>query len=1074
MKQTKKWLCCLLVICLIAVMVPVTAQAAASNTCGKNVTWSLSNDGVLTISGTGPMADYEYGGAPWNSSSEMIRTVVIKKGVTSIGAGTFYWCDNLTSVTIPSTVTSIGAGAFYYCTGLSSVTIGDNVTTIGDHAFYSCTGLSQVAMGNKVNIIDSYAFYKCSKLTSVTIPASVTTIGINAFTGCKSLSAIQVDSENANYSSDASGVLFNKQKTELIQAPSGIKGSYVLPQGVTTIYKEAFLNAAGLTDVTFPESVSNVGEYAFSGCSGLTEMRFCGTAPSIGANAFYSVKATGYYPPNDDSWTNKVYAGYGGTISWKIYGANEIARGSCGRNVNWVLGEDGVLTISGEGNMENYDSNDSSSNKAPWYQYRDSIRSVVIENGVNSIGYSAFLRCSNLTSVEIPDSIASFGPSAFEGCTSLTSVTIPEGIDFISSKAFKYCTSLTSIEIPEGITTIYSSTFSGCTGLTSVTIPESVSYIGEDAFFSCSSLTSVKIPAAVYFIGDHAFYECGSLKGIYVDPNNKVYSSDEYGVLFNKEKTELLKAPGAIAGRYTVPDSVTDIYGYAFFQCKKLTGIDLPDNIHYINKYTFTGCTGLTNVVIPDGVTIIGWKSFGNCTNLTNVVIPDSVTSLDSYAFSGCTGLTKVLLPERLNYINYRVFEKCTGLKEVHFLGNAPTISSNSFLDVKATAYYPPEDQTWTEVKRTGYGGKLTWIPFGEELDAPQVVADNSASSGNIRLKWNVVKDAAKYEVYRAVSKTGQYKLMKTTTDTSYININSSIQPGDRFYYYVVAVASDGRISAPSNIVNRTRDLPQPAVTISNVKSSGKVRLTWTKDTRAVEYKVYRATSKKGEYKLMKTTTGTSYTNVNATAGQTYYYKVMAIHSKSAANSAYSEVKSGTCDLAQPKVTLSNVASSGKIKVSWEKVSGAKEYKVYRATSKDGEYKLMKTTTDTSYTNTSVDAGKTYYYQVVAVHSKSAANSAYSEVKSRTCDLARPVASVKCNNSGKPVVSWKKIEGAQKYTVYIYNSSGKLVKTTSTTGTKLTHSAATKGKTYYYRVEALHAKTSAKSAVSSVVSIKSK
>lgn len=1071
MKQAKRWRCCLLAICLIAVLVPITARAADNNACGAQVTWSLSDDGVLTISGTGPMADYEYGSVPWNSSSEMIRTVVIQEGITSIGAGAFYWCSSLADVTIPRTVTSIGAGAFHYCTDLTAMTIGDNVTTIGDYAFYCCTALSKLTIGSHVSTIGNHAFYKCDQLTSVTLPASVSDIGSNVFTGCKNLRRIRVESRNANYSSDDYGVLFNKQKTELVQAPCGFAGSYAIPQGVTAIHKEAFRGCTGLTGVTFPAGVSNVGDSAFYGCTGLTEMRFCGTAPAIGANAFYNVKATAYYPPDDASWTNKVCGSYGGTITWKRYGASEIDRGICGRDVNWVLGEDGVLTISGEGKMENFDF---AYEQTPWYPYRKQIRSVVIESGVTSIGSSVFQDCADLTAVEIPGSITSIGPSAFEGCTSLAKVVIPEGIDFISSEAFKDCTSLTGIVIPEGITTIYSSTFSGCTGLTSVTIPESVGYIGEKAFFDCSSLTGVQISAAVYFIGDYAFDECDSLTGIYVDLNNKVYTSDEYGVLFNKEKTELLKAPGAIKGRYTVPESVTDIYGYAFFQCKQLTGIDLPHHIRYINKYTFTGCTGLTNVVIPDGVTIIGWKAFENCTNLSNVIIPDSVTSLDSYAFCGCTGLTKVLLPDRLSHINYRVFENCAGLKEVHFLGNAPKIASNSFLHVKATAYYTPGDKTWTSDKRTGYGGKLTWVPFGEELDAPKVSVDNDASSGHIRLKWNAVEDVVKYEIYRAAFQTGQYKLIKTTGNTSYINSNSSVHPGDRFYYYVIAVAADGRISAPSNVVNCTCDLPQPTVSVGNAADSGKIRLTWTKDPQAVAYRLYYATSKNGTYRLLKTTTDTSHINTSSNVGKTYYYKVQAIHSNAAANSACSEAKSRTCDLPQPKVTLRNVASSGKIKVSWEKVAGAKGYKVYRATSKTGAYKLMKTTTGTSYTNTAVDAGKTYYYKVVAVHSNSAANSAYSEVQSRTCDLARPVVTVSRNSSGKPVIRWDAVSGAKKYTLYIYNSDGKLIKTTSTTGTRLTHGSATKGKTYSYRVVAVHSNTSANSAMSGTVSVKSK
>ena len=359
------------------------------------------------------------------------------------------------------------------------------------------------------------------------------------------------------------------------------------------------------------------------------------------------------------------------------------------------------------------------------------------------------------------------------------------------------------------------------------------------------------------------------------------------------------------------------------------------------------------------------------------------------------------------------------------------------------------------------------------DLARPVVTTSNVASSGKIKLSWDAIDGAAKYQVYRATSKNGEYTSVKTTTGTSYTN--TSAVAGKTYYYKVVAVHSNSAAnSAYSEIKSRTCDLPQPVVTASNVASSGKIQLTWKKIDGAVEYKVYRATSKTGEYKLMKTTTETSYTNTSAVVGKTYYYKVVAVHSNSAANSTYSEIKSRTCDLPRTVVTASNVASSGKIKLTWKKIDGAAQYKVYRATSKTGEYTLMKTTTETSYTNTSAVAGKAYYYKVVAVHANSAANSTYSEVKSRTCDLARPVVSISLNTSGKPVISWKAISGAEKYTVYMYDASGKLLKPASSSGTKLTHSSATKGNTYTHKVVAVHSNTSANSAKSSGVSMKSK
>ena len=256
--------------------------------------------------------------------------------------------------------------------------------------------------------------------------------------------------------------------------------------------------------------------------------------------------------------------------------------------------------------------------------------------------------------------------------------------------------------------------------------------------------------------------------------------------------------------------------------------------------------------------------------------------------------------------------------------------------------------------------------------------------------------------------------------------------------------------------------------------STGKIKLTWTKVDGATKYIIYRATSKDGTYSKLYTATGTSMTNTSVEVGKTYYYKVVAVHSNTAANSAASAIVSKTCCLAQPKVTVTNVASTGKIQLTWNAVAGAAKYEVYRATSKNGTYTRLITTKGTSITNTSAEAGETYYYKVKAIHSNTAANSVSSEIVNRTCDLARPTVKVTLNSKGKPVVSWNKVEGAVKYKLYIYDVDGKLLKTAINTSTKITHSSAVAGTAYNYRVVAIHSNTAANSAKSTVKKITAK
>lgn len=258
----------------------------------------------------------------------------------------------------------------------------------------------------------------------------------------------------------------------------------------------------------------------------------------------------------------------------------------------------------------------------------------------------------------------------------------------------------------------------------------------------------------------------------------------------------------------------------------------------------------------------------------------------------------------------------------------------------------------------------------------------------------------------------------------------------------------------------------------SNIAKTGKVKVTWNAVEGADEYVVYRATSKDGSYKKLFTTTGTSYTNTSAKAGKTYYYKVKAVtDDKSVENSEFSKIVKRTCDLARPVVKASNVTKTGKVILTWNKVIGAEKYVVYRATSKDGTYKKMFTTTATSYTNTSAKAGKTYYYKVKAIDAdNTAANSAYSVVDKRTCDLAKPVVTAKSTNKGQIKLSWMQVSGAEKYVVYRATSKdGKYTKITTTTKLSYTNKSLTSGKTYYYKVKAIDAdNSSANSAYSTV------
>jgi len=359
-----------------------------------------------------------------------------------------------------------------------------------------------------------------------------------------------------------------------------------------------------------------------------------------------------------------------------------------------------------------------------------------------------------------------------------------------------------------------------------------------------------------------------------------------------------------------------------------------------------------------------------------------------------------------------------------------------------------------------------------EAVAVPTVTASNVISTGKPMLTWDKVEGAVKYEVYRATSKDGTYSWMYTTTDTSYVN--TLAVAGNMYYYKVRAIGSSGTTSAFSTVVSRTCDCAQPTITVSNRASDGKPMVTWEAVPGAVKYEVYRATSKDGTYSWMYTTTDTSYVNTLAVAGNMYYYKVRAIGS-SGTTSAFSTVVSRTCDCAQPTITVSNRASDGKPMLTWEAVPGAVKYEIYRATSKDGSYSLMYTTTATSYVNTLAVAGNAYYYKVRAIGSNSGATSAFSTVVSRTCDCAQPVVTVSYTSSGNPKLTWEAVPGAVKYEIYRATSKdGTYSRMYTTTNTSYVNTSVTAGKTYYYKVIAYGSTSNATSAASSIVSAKYK
>ena len=383
--------------------------------------------------------------------------------------------------------------------------------------------------------------------------------------------------------------------------------------------------------------------------------------------------------------------------------------------------------------------------------------------------------------------------------------------------------------------------------------------------------------------------------------------------------------------------------------------------------------------------------------------------------------------------------------------------TNTSYIESGSTYYYKVRalDANGT----AGAWSSIVSVTYKQTLPAPTVTGGSDAQ-GRPTLKWNAVSGAAKYEVYRARSRSGEYIKYSTVTGTSYTN-TSYIENGNTYYYKVRALKSDGTAGAWSSIVAVTykQTLSAPAVTGGN-DAQGRPTLKWNAVSGAAKYEVYRARSKDGDYIKYSTVTGTSYTNTSYIEnGNTYYYKVRALKSDGTAG-AWSSVVSVTYKqtLSAPAVTGGNDAQ-GRPTLTWKAVSGAAKYEVYRARSKDGTYTKYSTTTGTAYTNSSyLTSGTTYYYKVRALDANGNAGP-YSAVVSVTCrlKLTAPTVTGGTDAQGRPTLKWNAVSGAAKYEVYRARSmNGDYVKYSTVTGTSYTNTSyLANGTTYYYKVRAL-------------------
>ncbi len=631
MKQSilGKWHCRLLMASFGLAMLFSSSVFAQSGTWG-NLTWNLSTDSVLTISGTGSM---QSGSFPWNTSTyrEKIKSVIIEEGVTSVAYNAFYSSSlKLESVTLPSSLDSIGDRAFYQQKLLQEISIPENVSYVGNQAFaycdnlkivywntskitlnawsssstpfYSSKNINTFVFSDKIKTIPDYLCYGLSSLAQVSLPATLDSIGYQAFYQT-ALREITIP-ENVSYVGNQAFASCDSLTTVHWNT------SKMRMNNIWSSSNAPFNNSKNITTVTFDNNVKVIPNYLFRNCTNLTQVSLPAALDTIGGSAFYGTK------------------------------------------IKEIKLPDGVQYIGGTA------------------FYQTLLQTITLPEGLQYIGGSAFAQ-TPLQAINIPESVEYIGYRTFHQ-TSIREITIPKNVSEIGDNAFGDCDSLKTVHWNTNkITTWdkYSSEipFDGCDNLTTIIFDDSIHVIPKYICSGLASLLNVTLPAALDSIHDDAFYGTG-IKEITI-PENVVYM-DNSAFTYDSIKTVHWKAskypqkfPFRGCTTLTFGENITSIPKNFCSNAKKVAHVTLPTAVDSIGDNAFAG-TQLTEIICSDSLRYIGQGAFNNSL-LTAITFPEALTYIGDGAFYN-TQLTEITIPENVTYIGKGAFN-ASALKTVYW-----------------------------------------------------------------------------------------------------------------------------------------------------------------------------------------------------------------------------------------------------------------------------------------------------------------------------------------------------------------------------------------------------------------------
>ena len=743
----------LLILAMLLVCLPLQAFAVevAGGTCGENLTWSLTDDGILTISGNGAMEDYQGAlAAPWGEYQEQTKKIVVEEGVTYLGDYAFAWHDYVTEMELPDSLTATGDYIFQSCDNLMNVDFPAGDVAFGYGAFSECISLKSITIPETLSRVSDWMFFNCNGLETVNIPGNLDYLGYNAFYGYGTLTVTFL----GDMPKDCSWAAFNGQK-----------GTAYYPGDNDTWAGESFQLIVTKSDMV-------------------------------------------WIPTGDIPETVLTTGQYGMNLTWEITNLGKLTLSGTGEmeqyvDTPWINYVDQIYSVVVESGITEIDN----------YVFNDLKKLMTVEIGdtVKSVGQYAFSGCTNLKSVTFLGSVEVIQQRAFMSCPSLSEikfcgdapkniddyafthvcavcyypvdndtwgpeimlpydgsiswepygevdetvvasgifgesltwklnskggliisgtgampdfyssdapwnlyrdqikvVKIQDGITHVGAYAFYEYASVYRVSLGTTLVSIGEGAFCG-TGITNLILPKTLQSIGEGAFAGCFAIPKVEIPESVTSIGLYAFSGCSSLTWIGVEYNNPAYKSDD-GVLYTKDGYTLLQCPaGYYNNSFHVLSECVYILPEAFAGCNTLTYVSMS-NVEILGFGAFIGCKNLESIGLGGGsLTEVSSYAFAMCESLKNVEFPGGTARISDCAFQGCTGLESVVFPSTLSYIEEKAFDGCTALNQITFQGSVPVIAADAFTGVTAKAVYPYDSESWVASAMLGYGGNLTW-----------------------------------------------------------------------------------------------------------------------------------------------------------------------------------------------------------------------------------------------------------------------------------------------------------------------------------------------------------------------------